>query len=113
MYLDEKLEQLRRAVLADPSNEGHVQRYRNALDRIHGRRPVCQRCHLSCHMVPGRVMTKHYHNWTEAGLSKEALEVGFKETLHLVGWRCRICNIITLCTVELRDHTFDWVNNEM
>lgn len=64
-------------------------------------------------MVRGRVMTKRYHNWTEAGLTALEKEVGFKETLHLVGWRCRICNIVTLSTVELRDHAFDWVNDEL
>lgn len=113
MYPDEELDRLRRAVLSDPDNTAFVEQYRQALNRVHGGRPVCQRCCLSSHMVRGRVMTKKYHNWTEAGLTELEREVGFKETLHLVGWRCRICNIVTLATVELRDHAFDWVNDDL
>ena len=109
----DELDQLRRSVQSDPENEPLVQRYRRALDRVHGRRPVCHRCQLSSHMVPGRVMTKQYHSWTEAGRTELEREVGFKEALHLVGWRCLICNLIILGTVGLRDEAFDWVNDEM
>lgn len=109
----EELNELRRAIQADPQNESLIQRLRQALNRTHGDRPTCQRCLLSVHMVRGRVMTKHYYNWTESARGESARQLGYKDALHLVGWRCRICNIVTLATVQRRDQTLDWVNGDL
>lgn len=109
----ESLEELRRAVRADPGNDALIERLRILLDRIHGARPVCARCGLSTHMARGRIETKRYSNWTEAAEDAYARDLGFKEQRHIVGWRCLICNIIVLGTVERRDMTFDWVNHDM
>jgi hypothetical protein len=106
-----ELDALRRAVIAAPDDDSAVERYRRALDRVYGRRPPCARCGLSTHMARGRLNTKQYASWTELAGEDLVRELGYKDNLHLVGWRCRICNIVSLTTVERRDLTFDWVDD--
>ena len=110
---EERLSDLRRKIRADPDNDALVEQLRVELDRIHGSKPVCARCGLSTHMTRGRLETKRQANWVESPDDSLSRDLGFKELQHVVGWRCRICNIVTLGTVERRDLAFDWVNYDI
>lgn len=112
MAIDDELEGLRRALQSDPKNRELFERYRAALDRVHGKRPTCPRCRLSTHMAPGRLDTAKFSNWIEPSGEDSVRAMGYRERLHLVGWRCRICNIITVTTVPQRDDSFDWLFQE-
>lgn len=112
MSSHDELAELRRKIQRDPGNKTLIAKFRVLLDRLEGTTPCCPRCELNTHMIRGRVTTKNYYTWSEAGQSALERELAHKVALHLVGWRCEICNIVMLSTVHRKDQTLDWVANE-